>query len=1126
MKESRSQGRPLLLGLILFLSIIALGELYALYLNYQNDFFLRQFVSENQTWLLAQATGLLFLGLGVGYLSYLFSRAKPTSRAGRYSRKALSFSSLVMGVAALLLWFGGLSSIVGSSTFGFEVYIVAVLLLISLGMMLRDRLTFRMALRNFTRRKTNMALVIAGLMIGTAMISGSLVTGDTLTELFTRGAYFGYGHADEVVYARNSTTFGFQGSPYQYFGYNVYQTLSTGLSKSLAGPDVVGVTPEIIETVSIYDANKGIVQAGSALIGSFSNASRVLGDFHSASGVVIPSTFKDTEAVLNDKAARDLNATLGDTVTVYSAQRLTAQHFNFTVVGIAASDERGSFTQGDDVFVTLDSAQQFTGHPNSVNYIAITNIGGLRGSIPYSQTVALAANQTLNNLYSTTPSTITSTSIGCKTDPSMTVTPPALPCAFTEKKISVDNATDGAKSLSQFFLILSSFAILAGIVLILNIFIMLAEERKSEMGMARAVGMRRGQLTRLFLFEGSLYSTGASIVGVLVGIGVAYGILYAIGNIFSAFITGLNESLVLSSFTVSPESLFTAFTAGVLITYLTILLTSWRISKLNIIRAIRNIPEPPRGKRAYTLLLVAGIAMAIAGVVLFEASFAAKSAIEALVGPSLIIFGAGLILSRFLRNRYAFTLSGFALLVYWAVPSLSLDSPLVSKYSFGAEVFIVGGVIMVVASVIVVMYNSDLPLKALRYVLRGRRTLTAIFKIALSYPENKRFRTAATVAMFALVLFTVSAVAGIQAELSNSISQNAKDSSGGYDIVTNTAPVANLTSSIMADATLKDKISAVIPFTTMQLDLARDLTTMENFTYTLLVGADPNAPGADNFFISNPFKMVNMTSGFSSAAAVWDAVRRNESYRGWPAPAGNAFGGGSDRPSPGDNMLLVARGNNGFVSRTVKGLGLINGALCSSGGLRRGRGLLTKSFGIESGTLGFVTVAKGQDPVNVANLLKKNFIQLGMQTIVIQVAIEQGERIFLSFFGLFEGYLALGLVVGVAGVGIISIRSVVERRNEIGVLRALGFRRKMVLAAFLVENSYIALLGILIGVSLGVDLAYAFTAQPNSGLSFVVPWTQIIEISAAAYALALLSVLSSARKASRIAPAEALRYTE
>jgi len=155
------------------------------------------------------------LGIGAAYLFYLLSRVRPVSRAGRYSRKVFSFSPVIAGLIALLIWFGALGGIVGGSSIAFEVYIVIVLLLISFGMMLRGRLTFRMALRNFTRRKTNMALVVAGLMIGTAMISGSLVTGDTLTELFTRGAYFGYGHADEVVYARNSTTIGLQGSAYQ-----------------------------------------------------------------------------------------------------------------------------------------------------------------------------------------------------------------------------------------------------------------------------------------------------------------------------------------------------------------------------------------------------------------------------------------------------------------------------------------------------------------------------------------------------------------------------------------------------------------------------------------------------------------------------------------------------------------------------------------------------------------------------------------------------------------------------------------------------------------------------------------------------------------------------------------------
>src|SRR3989442_12942332 len=90
--------------------------------------------------------------------------------------------------------------------------------------MLRDRLTFRMALRNFTRRKTNMALVISGLMIGTAMISGSLVTGDTLSELFTRSGYYGYGYADEVVFAPSPKT------GYKFFPVHVAQQLYHGIT--------------------------------------------------------------------------------------------------------------------------------------------------------------------------------------------------------------------------------------------------------------------------------------------------------------------------------------------------------------------------------------------------------------------------------------------------------------------------------------------------------------------------------------------------------------------------------------------------------------------------------------------------------------------------------------------------------------------------------------------------------------------------------------------------------------------------------------------------------------------------------------------------------------------------------
>ena len=83
--------------------------------------------------------------------------------------------------------------------------------------------------------------------------------------------------------------------------------------------------------------------------------------------------------------------------------------------------------------------------------------------------------------------------------------------------------------------------------------------------------------------------------------------------------------------------------------------------------------------------------------------------------------------------------------------------------------------------------------------------------------------------------------------------------------------------------------------------------------------------------------------------------------------------------------------------------------------------------------------------------------------------------------------MASGLLVGIAALGVISLRSVVERRQQIGVLRAIGYRRGMVLASFLMESSFIALLGILIGVGLGALLSYnlvADIADDVPGLSF------------------------------------------
>jgi len=1083
-------------------------------MDYQNNSYLQQYVSNNMPLIYEQIIGLALLGSGSAFLAYKLSTAKPTGKLERASRRLRGLSPIIAVIIALILYFTVFSSIFGSSLIGLEVYGVIVLFLITLGMMVRDKITVRMSLRNFTRRKTSMALVIAGLMIGTAMISGSLVTGDTLTNLFTRGAYNSYGYADEVVYTQSG------GGGYQFFGLSIAQGLYQGLSSSSSvGSDVRGVTPEILSTVTANNTSWGVVQSGATLIGTYDNASQVLGDFHASDGSIIPSSLTDTQIIVNDRAARDLNATVGNQLTIFSPVNQTFS-VSVKLVGIALSDARGSFSGGDNIFVSMSTAQALTFHPTSANFIAITNIGGLRNSIQYTSLVGLAANQTLNGIQKPPASS------ACKTSPSVPGNSTTILCAYGAKMEAVNSATTGAMQLTNLFTVLSTITIIAGVVLIINMFIMLAEERKSEMGMARAVGMKRSQLTKLFLFEGILYAAGASLVGIFVGIGIAYGILYAFGSIISGFFP-VSLAQVLDSFTFTSSSLFTAFTEGLFITYLTILLTSWRVSKLNIIRAVRDIPEPPRGARTYTVLLILGVVLAILGVYFFEASFAAKSAIEALVGPSLVIIGAGLVLSRFLLNRYAFTLTGIALLIQWGVPSFSFNSSIIQNYNVGPETLIVGGMIMVMGAILLALYNTDVILKFLHLFYRGRKRLTVIFKTALSYPGNKRFRTGATVAMFALVLLSVTVIAFLTAEQGAALNSVVRQDSGGYDIVTRTTlPVADLANRIGADSALSGKVAAVIPFNSTGLAV-RDLTSGIGFDPQLAVGGDPNAPSQSNFYTGNTFSMAEMASGYKTAADVWKSVTTNSSNVVWSFGSVNFNGPptSSRTPAAGDLLQLYYAPNNTTVlSKNVTVVGLLNGVFFN--GIVGTSQLLKNSFGVGTGQLGFVKVYNGVDPTSVSNILKKDFAHIGMQTIPIAALVSTFIQIGQSFLGIFEAFLALGLVVGIAGLGIISIRSVVERRKEIGVLRAIGYRKNMVLAAFLLENSYVALLGILIGIVLGIDLGYAIATSPGSGLSFVVPWVSLLEIIAFSYGLAVLATLSSSRRAARIPPAEALRYTE
>ena len=99
-------------------------------------------------------------------------------------------------------------------------------------------------------------------------------------------------------------------------------------------------------------------------------------------------------------------------------------------------------------------------------------------------------------------------------------------------------------------------------------------------------------------------------------------------------------------------------------------------------------------------------------------------------------------------------------------------------------------------------------------------------------------------------------------------------------------------------------------------------------------------------------------------------------------------------------------------------------------------------------------LAQGVDPERAAKDLEAAFRDHGMETEVLAEVVEEQNSANRAFNNLFTGYMGMGLLVGIAALGVISLRAVVERRQQIGVQRAIGYRRGMVQLSFLLESLF------------------------------------------------------------------------
>ena len=126
-----------------------------------------------------------------------------------------------------------------------------------------------------------------------------------------------------------------------------------------------------------------------------------------------------------------------------------------------------------------------------------------------------------------------------------------------------------------------------------------------------------------------------------------------------------------------------------------------------------------------------------------------------------------------------------------------------------------------------------------------------------------------------------------------------------------------------------------------------------------------------------------------------------------------------------------------------------------------------------------------------------------------------------QFTTLLLGLGAVALLVGAIGIANIMVISVLERRGEIGLRRALGATRRHISVQFLAESALLAALGGLAGLVLGAGATEVYALAQNE--PFVVPLYALIAAPAAGLAIGALAGLYPAVKAARLSPTEALR---
>jgi putative ABC transport system permease protein len=898
----------------------------------------------------------------------------------------------------------------------------------------RRPLIGRIAFREASRRPSQTAVLVLGLMVAGASIFSIQVLFDSMYATQRAQLLQLWGRDDVEVSGGGAS-----------FDAGLAQRLATDAA---ACSCIAALQNAVITSGSVVDLNREVGKPNVQITGLDLTAEQRFGSFVLAGGkTTLGDELNSGNVFLTQPLADTLSAKSGDQLRVFSG----ASSHDVTVAGIVSREGAGAYGFDRSMFTSLSTAQILAG-TDRVNLIRVSARG--EGDAEVSSGHAVAQN--LRGLLATDGSSLQ---------------------VLEGKRATLELLVKSSESGRPFATFFGVLVALAATALVANLAVALSEERRPRLAVLRAMGLTRAGLIQLSTTEGAIYSLLGAIAGLPAGLIFAFVILHGPGGPTSG------GHLV---FSMRLESLLGAVAAAALMNLATVFLASLRTNGMAISSAIRDLPEPATNRRLSRKLFVFYAVVTLAGL----ASIAFGRPWMVLLGGALLIAGAaGFVQGRISdRVRYSAAAAGAAT---WAIVDLSYG-----PHDSGPGPFAFALVISVLALSVLVATNLTILDRIVGLAGRVSAGLRATLRPAMAYSSRRPLRSGLVIAAFSIVMAMLILAQG----LLNAETSNYQLNSAGWDVQ---AVVAG-TDQLPMPADLQPRVARQDEFPSRTfLGPVKWVYPASDFR-----GTTDWQPGSITVF---GLSQAQLDSGIGFAnPGDWAALARDPNLVASPEPVGS--------------VVSLATGHGTVSFRVAAQFHATTGTNTNSivPGLIASRATLDLLSNTAPGALLLLGTAPGQDAGALARDLQRATLSEGVDVITTKSLLADDIATSYGIVTFIILLMRVGLLVGVASLGAVALRAVVERRRSIGMLRAIGYQPAQVLAGLLAETVAVATAGLAVGVAAAYALGGPFN-QALAGAGFSLDPGSIALTVGLVYLAVLLVTFLPALRAARLQPADALR---